>query len=338
MVKHTQIRTAEQTRAAEAAPRSADRADEPPRGHGRAAQAPGGGLRGRLHHGCLLLDIVRLGRINHALGRAAGDIVDEINRLHAHGIREAVLTGVHIGGYGSDTGSSLYDLLARILAETDIPRLRLGSVEPWDLGDRFFSLFENPRMMPHLHLPLQSGSDTVLKRMARRCRTADFRNLIAAARDAVPDFNPTTDIIVGFPGETNAEWRESLAFIEEIGFPHVHIFSYSQRAGTRAAELPDQVDAATRRRRSQTLHALARRMKQDFATRWRGRGTEILIETVSQDAKTGVFHGYGYTPNYQRVRVTGTGPGPAVSDLCPVTIGGYDEAEEILVGDLRSQD
>lgn len=266
--------------------------------------------------------------------REAVDIIDEINRLQAQGIREAVLTGVHIGGYGSDTGSSLCELLNRILAETDIPRLRLGSVEPWDLGDRFFSLFENPRMMPHLHLPLQSGADAVLKRMARRCRTGDFRNLIAAGRAAVPDFNPTTDVIVGFPGETDAEWRESLAFIEEIGFSHVHIFNYSRRAGTAAAAMPDQVDAATCRLRLQELHALARKMKGEFAAGWNGRETEILVESVARDADDGRFRAYGYTPNYLRVCITGHGTAPAVNDLCPVTVGGYDKEEETLIGTI----
>jgi len=264
--------------------------------------------------------------------RAEAGIVDEINRLHAQGIREAVLTGVHIGGYGSDIDSNLYRLIDRVLAETDIPRLRLGSVEPWDLGDEFFTLFENPRMMPHLHLPLQSGSDTVLRRMARRCKTSDFRALLASARAAIPDFNATTDIIVGFPGETEAEWREGLAFIGEMGFSHMHIFNYSRRAGTKAAALPGQVDPDTRKRRSRELHALMGRMKRDFAAGYTGRRSEVLVETSSAGREPGAYNACGYTPNYQRVRIEGNGTAPAANGICPVRITGYDEEEECLTG------
>ncbi|MCP4125665.1 MAG: radical SAM protein, partial [Gammaproteobacteria bacterium] len=106
--------------------------------------------------------------------RPIADVVEEINQLHAEGIQEAVLTGVHIGGYGSDLGSTLAELIQQVLQQTNIPRLRLGAVEPWDLPPQFWSLYENPRFMPHLHLPLQSGSDTVLRRMARRCKKSEF--------------------------------------------------------------------------------------------------------------------------------------------------------------------
>ncbi|MEM7293458.1 MAG: MiaB/RimO family radical SAM methylthiotransferase, partial [Pseudomonadota bacterium] len=133
--------------------------------------------------------------------REVKTIVEEITRLVENGVREAVLTGVHVGGYGSDIDSSLFELISTILRDTDLPRLRLASVEPWDLPDHFFSLFENPRLMPHMHLPLQSGTDSVLRRMSRRCKTADFRQLVEEARKDIVDFNVTTDIIVGFPGE-----------------------------------------------------------------------------------------------------------------------------------------
>jgi threonylcarbamoyladenosine tRNA methylthiotransferase MtaB len=123
-------------------------------------------------------------------------IVQDINRLVEQGIKEVILTGVHLGGYGSDIGQNLAHLITAILEQTTIPRLRLGSLEPWDLPDNFFALFTNPRLMPHLHLPLQSGSDSVLKRMARRCKTEEFTQIIADARAQVPHINITTDIIV----------------------------------------------------------------------------------------------------------------------------------------------
>jgi threonylcarbamoyladenosine tRNA methylthiotransferase MtaB len=113
-------------------------------------------------------------------------IVQDINRLVEQGIKEVILTGVHLGGYGSDIGQNLAHLITAILEQTTIPRLRLGSLEPWDLPDNFFALFTNPRLMPHLHLPLQSGSDSVLKRMARRCKTEEFTQIIADARAQVP--------------------------------------------------------------------------------------------------------------------------------------------------------
>ena len=185
--------------------------------------------------------------------RPISEVVDEINALHAQGIQEAVLTGVHIGGYGSDNDSSLTELISEVLNQTSIPRLRIGAVEPWDLPAGFWELFENPRFMPHLHLPLQSGADSVLKRMARRVKSSEFETLVQQAREQVPDFNITTDIIVGFPGETEEEWQQTMAFVEHIGFGHLHIFAYSPRPGTRAVTLPNPVSRDVIRDRSQEL-------------------------------------------------------------------------------------
>ena len=130
--------------------------------------------------------------------RTIDAIISEINALVHEGVQEAVLTGVHVGGYGADLGLTLSDLIRAILERTLLPRLRLASVEPWDLPDDFFTLWENPRLMPHIHLPLQSGSNTVLKRMARRCSTERYRDLVDKARAVVPNMNITTDVIVGF--------------------------------------------------------------------------------------------------------------------------------------------
>ncbi len=172
--------------------------------------------------------------------RPIGEVVEAINRLYRTGIQEVVLTGVHLGGYGSDPGDEigrdLATLVARLLAETEIPRLRLSSLEPWDLPESFWSLFEDARLMPHLHLPLQSGSDAVLRRMARRCKTDAFARLVERGRALVPDLNITTDIIVGFPGEGADDWRRTLTFAEAMRFGHVHVFGYSPRAGTLAAD------------------------------------------------------------------------------------------------------
>ncbi len=230
-------------------------------------------------------------------------IIDEINALHAQGIQEVVLTGVHLGGYGSDLQLNLTDLIRAVLDHTDIPRLRLGSLEPWEFNAEFFTLFTNPRLMPHLHLPLQSGSDSVLRRMARRCKTEEFKHIVTALRSLYPEFNITTDIIVGFPGETESEWQESVAFIEALGFGHMHIFSYSPRAGTKAATLPEQVPESVKKQRSQQLHLLAQRLKQDFYQQHIGKQYPVLWEGNDQGALTEIPHKqvFGYTPNYLRV-------------------------------------
>lgn len=232
--------------------------------------------------------------------RPPEEIVEEINRLHEQGIQEAVLTGVHLGGYGSDNGSSLGRLIKTVLERTRIPRLRLGSLEPWDIPESFIALFENPRLMPHLHLPLQSGSDSVLKRMARRCRTAEFAGLAERLRQAIPDINITTDLIVGFPGETEAEWAETLAFVEHIGFGHIHVFSFSPRVGTAAAALPNPVHGDIKKARSRVLHELAARQQRAFNTRHVGRTLPVLWEGV-RPTDTGETWIFGYTPNYLKV-------------------------------------
>ena len=184
---------------------------------------------------------------------------------------------MHIGGYGSDIDKHLQGLIQKILDETSIPRLRLGSLEPWDLSDTFFELFGNPRMMPHLHLPLQSGSDVVLRKMARRCQTTDFEKLITLARKEVADFNLTTDVIVGFPGETDYEWQQSLSYIERIGFSHLHIFPYSRRSGTRAAAMSDQIAGTMIRDRCTQLHTLATQMKQEYMTQFIGLKVPVFL-------------------------------------------------------------
>ncbi len=228
-------------------------------------------------------------------------VIDEINALHRQGITEVILTGVHLGGYGSDLGNNLSDLIKAILVETDIPRLRLGSLEPWELPGDFFELFGNPRLMPHLHLPLQSGSDTVLRRMARRCKTEEFAAIVSQLRAQIPHFNITTDIIVGFPGETEQEWQESFNFIKQTGFGHTHIFTYSSREGTKAASLPDQLSNDIKKQRSRQLHELAEQMKLTFFAGNIGQEFPVLWEGYSETLADNKQRVFGYTPNYLRV-------------------------------------
>ena len=228
-------------------------------------------------------------------------IVQEINNFVAQGVKEVILTGVHLGGYGSDINHNLAELIQAILDQTPVPRLRLGSLEPWELPENFFALFNNPRLMPHLHLPLQSGSDSVLKRMARRCKTVEFSQIVHQARRQVPNINITTDIIVGFPGETEQEWQDSYNFIKQTRFGHIHIFTYSTRSGTKVAALPDPVLNTIKKQRSQQLHRLAEQMKQSFMQQNLGESVEILWEGQKEEIDASQHKVFGYTPNYLRV-------------------------------------
>ena len=210
--------------------------------------------------------------------RPLDDIIEEIDALHASGIRETVITGVHLGGYGSDLDINLYDLVSAILERTSIPRLRLGSLEPWDIPDNFWQLFQNRRLLPHLHLPLQSGTDTVLRRMARRCKTRDFSALVTSAREQVPGINITTDIIVGFPGETDDEFETLLEFVREARFEHLGVFTYSHEEGTPAAALNDDVPAEAKEERRERLMALQQPISLAKNEALVGRSLDVLVE------------------------------------------------------------
>ena len=216
-------------------------------------------------------------------------IVDEVKLLYGLGYREAVLTGVQIGAYGSDwdrerrrvragSGPSLTDLVARVLAETPIPRIRISSIQPQDWPDGFLDLWHDPRMCRHLHLPLQSGSDSVLRRMVRRYRTADFRALVERVRGMLPEVAITADVMVGFPGETAEEHAESLAFIRDVAFAEQHIFRYSARPGTAAARLADDVPPAVKKQRSEEAHLLDGELRRAYRGQFIGRIMDVLWE------------------------------------------------------------
>ncbi|NLX09778.1 MAG: tRNA (N(6)-L-threonylcarbamoyladenosine(37)-C(2))-methylthiotransferase MtaB [Chloroflexi bacterium] len=236
--------------------------------------------------------------------RALDEIVREVQALAAAGYQEAVLTGVHLGSYGHDRGErdGLTQLVRALLADSDLPRLRLSSLEPWDIAPEFFALWQNPRLCPHLHLPLQSGCNATLKRMARRTNQAAFRALVEAARSQIPDLALSTDVIAGFPGETDEEFETSLAFVREMDFMKLHVFRYSSRAGTAAARMPDHVPDAVKKARSARLLALSDEGAQRFAERFVGRELDVLWEQITGVSEAG-FHNSGLTGNYLRVRL-----------------------------------
>ena len=239
--------------------------------------------------------------------RHLGDIVAEIQALAAAGYQEAVLTGVHLGSYGHDLGYQvgLRDLAHTILEHTDIPRLRLSSLEPWDIAPDFFSLWQNPRLLPHLHMPLQSGCDRILRRMARRTNQASFRELAEAARAHIPDLSLSTDIITGFPGETEMDFAESLDYVEAIGFSRLHVFTYSPRPGTAAAQMPGHLSNDVKKARTKRMIALGERLSLVFHRQFVGQVRDVLWETAVGADNDGL-RWIGYTDNYIRVHGTGT--------------------------------
>jgi threonylcarbamoyladenosine tRNA methylthiotransferase MtaB len=249
--------------------------------------------------------------------RRPEDVLAEIKARCAEGYQEAVLTGVNIGAYGHDSaaegplppqmGWSLARLVQVILEETPLPRVRLSSVEPWDLPSEMLDLWVNPRLCRHLHLPLQSGCDETLKRMNRRTTTAAFGRLVAAVRQRVPEIGLTTDIIVGYPGETDSEFAATLAFVESVQFTRLHVFRYSRREHTRAAILPEQVPAPVAQERSAVLVAVGKRLALQYHRRFVGREVVVLLESARQEG--GVVLWSGLSDNYLRVTV------PAVGDL-----------------------
>ncbi|MDX1686873.1 MAG: tRNA (N(6)-L-threonylcarbamoyladenosine(37)-C(2))-methylthiotransferase MtaB [Candidatus Promineifilaceae bacterium] len=253
--------------------------------------------------------------------RRLGDVVQEIQGLAAAGYREAVLTGVHLGSYGHDFGneSGLRELVEAILRHTEIPRLRLSSLEPWDIDPAFFNLWEHERLLPHLHLPLQSGSDRVLRRMARRTRRDTFRELAEAAYERIPDLNLSTDIICGFPGETESDFQESLDFVREIAFSRLHVFTYSPRPGTAAAEMPDQLPKPARKERTRRMISLGDDLSLAFHRQYEGRTMNVLWEAVAGANGQGT-RWIGYTDNY--IRVTANGPADLFNRITPVRLFG----------------
>lgn len=252
--------------------------------------------------------------------RRPADIVAEVNAFAAAGYGEAVLTGVHLGSYGRDLGrpEGLRELVATLVAHTDIPRIRLSSLEPWDVAEGFFALWENPRLQPHLHLPLQSGSDRILRRMARHTSRAAFRQLVTEARAHIPDLNLSTDLIAGFPGETEDEFAETMAYVEEIGFARLHAFSYSPRPDTAAARMSGQLPGPVKRERAGRLIALGERLSAEFHCRYEGTIRPVLWETATGAEPEGLCWA-GYTDNY--IRVSAVGPADLMRRVTMVRLG-----------------
>ena len=221
----------------------------------------------------------------------AEQVVLDIKRRVSGGVKEVVLTGTEIGSY-YDSGLDLEGLLEKVLAETDIRRLRISSLQPDEITPSLLNLWQDPRMCPHFHLSLQSGSDSVLRRMNRCYTSAGYRAAVDLIRSVVPGVAITTDIIVGFPGETDDEYRETVELCRETGFARLHVFPYSQRPGTAAADMPGQVPDTVRRLRNQYLGVIARESAESYHRGFTGITVDVLWEQQSRGAWS------GHTGNY----------------------------------------
>jgi threonylcarbamoyladenosine tRNA methylthiotransferase MtaB len=219
------------------------------------------------------------------------EVVSEVASRVLAGYREVVLTGTEIGTYGSN-GVDLEGLLERILAETGINRLRLSSLQPPEITPGLLELWQDPRLCPHFHLSLQSGSDGVLRKMKRRYDTADYRRVVSMIRDSVPDAAITTDVIVGFPGETDEEFEQSMEFCRDMCFARIHVFPYSLRPGTAAAQMKPAVPPSVKKQRSRQMLDLAEESSLAFRQRYTGKTMDVLWEQRSGGLWSGLTGNY----------------------------------------------
>lgn len=233
-----------------------------------------------------------------SVSRPVSEIVQRVHALHAEGVAEVVLTGVCIGDYEDPVdGSSLTALIHRLLKETEIARIRISSINPMHFDFDFLELFAHPRVCRHLHLPLQSGSPHILQRMNRRHTLDEYRAIVERTREICPDIALTTDVLVGFPGESEEHFAETAAFIAEMAFADLHVFPYSIRPRTSAAHFGSQVPFGVRKRRVKQLVATVPTLRETYSNRFLGTVQDVVWEEQVDDLWR------GYTDNYLRVYV-----------------------------------
>ena len=252
--------------------------------------------------------------------RRPDDAVAEVMLLAEKGYREIVLTGIHLGNYGVDLrdGTRLSTLVERLLAIPGISRIRLGSIESVEVSDELIRILQTERRVcRHLHLPIQSGSDAVLARMHRHYRLAEFKKLIATLREKIPGLALTTDLIVGFPGETEALFEETLETLRELKFSGIHVFPYSPRTGTPAASYPDQVSPAVKKERVHRVEELETEIATAYRRTFLGKSVRVLAEELRGGRWEGVSDEY--------IRVSFTGEGIEKGGLYEVRVTGLTE-------------
>lgn len=260
--------------------------------------------------------------------RSLDSIREEVGKLVAAGYKEVVLIGIHLGCYGKEHGGSLtlYDAVKEALSVEGLKRLRLGSLESVEVEPRLLDLMrEDKRLCRHLHLPLQSGCDKILRAMHRPYDTARFKELLTEIRNTLPDIMITTDIIVGFPGETDEDFKQTLDFAAECGFAKMHVFPYSKRKGTPAEKMPQQVEDTVKQQRAAALSELDNKMQQQAMEAVIGSNVEVLFEQPVDDT-----HIEGLAGDYLRVLVAGDAK--LCGEIASVKITGLQD--DFLTGEI----
>ena len=242
--------------------------------------------------------------IPYARGRVRSrnleNVLEEVQALAAAGYKEVVLTGIHLSSYGIDTGDSLLELIQRVHEIEGIQRIRLGSLEPRIITEEFASgIAALPKMCPHFHLSLQSGCNATLKRMNRRYSAEEYMEKCDLLRKYFQNPALTTDVIVGFPGETEEEFAESMDFVDRVNFYETHIFKYSRRAGTKAAAMPDQIPEEIKTERSAKLIELGHRKQSAYEEKLLGTIQEVLMEEAIE-TDDGIYQ-VGHTKEYVKI-------------------------------------
>lgn len=256
-------------------------------------------------------------------------ILADVHRAEKAGVKEIILTGVNLGAWGHDFRErlTLVELIKQLLQQSDIQRIRLSSLEPWDLNDDFLELWENSRLCPHLHLPIQSGSQSVLKRMNRRTDPELLKKQMAAIRSSYPNFSLTTDLICGFPGETEKEFEESLNFIKEARFNGGHVFPYSERPQTAAARMTGKVPVKIRQDRAARMRSVIHAAGLAFASQMVRQQVHVLWESAHKTS-TQNYQLKGYTENY--LPAVKTQASTRVNFIETVVVSGSDQGKLLV--------
>ena len=262
---------------------------------------------------------------NRKRSRPIDEVLAEIRALAEFGHKEIVLTGIRLGAYGSGEsgGEGLAELIREASGIEGIERVRLSSIEPWEVDEALLDAIDCPKVCRHLHIPLQSGDDEVLKRMNRPYTAARYRQIVSEVRQRIPGIGITTDVIVGFPGESDDAFENTRALIEEIGFSRLHVFRYSARKRTSAAFMSDQIPAQVKKRRAENLIELGITAMRRFASSLVGETVEVLVESQAKLPN----HVTGFTDNYVETRL----PGDAALQgrIVRVRITGVDREQAI---------
>lgn len=268
--------------------------------------------------------------------RPVCEVLSEIEELVEFGYKEIVLTGIRLGTYQDDK-YKLPDLINLVVQVPGVARVRLSSIEPWEVDESLIEVMEHPKVCKHLHIPLQSGNDEILAQMNRPYSSVDYLALVKKLQERFPGIGITTDVMVGFPGETDEAFKDTCNLVREAGFARIHVFRYSPRKHTRAAEMPNQVPENVKKSRSETLLQLGRECTRRFVEAWMGKTLEVLVESRScrgefrpqsldnlQSANKGLVVLCGFADNYIEARFLGE---PSlVGNLVTVRVIGVDES------------